>query len=85
MLTRYVDPRSERAAQRQLAVTRISAEHKWTFVVDVPDLFAEAFVIEKDSQRSSKSGGRALFNDEAASDKFTAEASPSDCEHTCHM
>src|SRR5712675_3614549 len=43
------------------------------FVVDVPDVFREAFVIEKDSNRFPKSGGwgYAVFNYEAASDKFT--------------
>jgi hypothetical protein len=45
------------------------------------------FVIEKDSKRFPKSGGwgYAVFNYEAASDKFTADAkSPSDCGHACH-
>ena len=48
-----------------------------TFVVDVPDVFTQAFVIEKDSKRFPKSGGwgYALFNYEAASDKFTADPS----------
>src|SRR5580693_1442347 len=58
-----------------------------TFAVDVPDVFSQAFVIEKDSKRFPKSGGwgYALFNYEAASDKFTADPSPSDCGHTCHL
>src|SRR5580692_8084427 len=57
------------------------------FVVDVPDVFAQAFVIEKDSKRFPKTGGwgYALFNYEAASDKFTADPSPSDCGHACHL
>jgi len=57
------------------------------FVVDVPDLFTQAFVMEKDSNRFTKSGGwgYALFNYEAASDKFSADPSPSDCGHTCHV
>ena len=58
------------------------------FVVDVPDVFTQAFVIEKDSKRFPKSGGwgYALFNYEAASDRFTADAnSPSDCGHSCHV
>src|SRR5256885_16044430 len=57
------------------------------FVVDVPDVFIQAFVIEKDSQRFPKSGGwgYALFNYEAASDRDTADAnSPSDCGNACH-
>src|SRR4030095_6039834 len=57
------------------------------FVVDVPDVFTQAFVIEKDAKRFPKSGGcgYALFNYDAPSDKFTADAnSPSDCGHACH-
>lgn len=57
------------------------------FVVDVPDVFTQAFVIEKDSQRFPKSGGwgYALFNYEAGSDSFAADPSPSDCGHACHV
>ncbi|WP_213807000.1 cytochrome P460 family protein [Granulicella sp. dw_53] len=57
------------------------------FVVDVPDIFSQAFVMEKDSKRFPKSGGwgYALFNYAAASDKFTADPSPSDCGHKCHV
>ena len=58
------------------------------FVVDVPDVFTQAFVIEKGSKRFPKSGGwgYALFNYEAASDKFTADPkSLSDCGNACHM
>src|SRR6266480_4634763 len=57
------------------------------FVVDVPDVFAQAFVMEKDSKKFPKSGGwgYAVFNYEAASDKFTADPkSLSDCGHACH-
>ena len=57
------------------------------FVVDVPDVFTQAFVIEKDSKRFPKSGGwgYALFNYEAASDKYTVDPkSPADCGHSCH-
>src|SRR5256885_4492363 len=57
------------------------------FAVDVPDVFTQAFVIEKDSNRFPKSGGwgYAVFNYEAASDKFTADPnSPSDFGHACH-
>ena len=45
------------------------------FVVDVPDVFNQAFVMEKDSKRFPNSGGwgYAVFNYEAASDKFTAD------------
>jgi Cytochrome P460 len=57
------------------------------FAVDVPDGFTQAFVIEKDSKRFPNSGGwgYALFNYDAASDMFSADAgSPSDCGHACH-
>ena len=57
------------------------------FVVDVPDVFTQAFLMEKDSKRFPKSGGwgYAVFNYEAASDKFTADAkSLSDCGFACH-
>ena len=57
------------------------------FVVDVPDVFKEAFVMEKDSKRFAKTGGwgYAVFNYDAASDKFTPDAkSPSDCGYACH-
>ncbi|MGC2416508.1 MAG: cytochrome P460 family protein, partial [Candidatus Acidiferrales bacterium] len=43
------------------------------FAVEVPDVFSQAFVMEKDSKRFSKSGGwgYAVFNYDPASDKFT--------------
>jgi hypothetical protein len=57
------------------------------FVVDVPDVFTQAFVIEKDSKRFPKSGGwgYALFNYDATSNKFAADPALSDCGHTCHV
>ena len=57
------------------------------FVVDVPDVFKQAFVMEKDSRKFPKSGGwgYALFNYDAASDTFAADPSPSDCGHACHV
>jgi hypothetical protein len=57
------------------------------FAVDVPDVFSQAFVMEKNSARFAKSGGwgYALFNYEAASDTFAADPSPSDCGHACHV
>src|ERR1700682_2174184 len=58
------------------------------FVVDVPDVFSQNFVMEKDSKRFPKSGGwgYAVFNYDAASDKFTAdEKSLADCGHSCHV
>jgi cytochrome P460 len=52
------------------------------FAVDVPDVFKQAFVMEKDSKRFPKTGGwgYAVFNYDAASDTFMADAkSLSDC------
>src|SRR2546430_15461306 len=45
------------------------------FVVDVPDVFTQAFVIEKDSKRFPKTGGwgYALFNYAAESRTFVAD------------
>ena len=57
------------------------------FVVDVPDVFSQAFVMEKDSKKFPKSGGwgYAVINYDAASDKYTADPkSPSDCGNACH-
>ena len=57
------------------------------FIVDVPDVFTQAFVMEKDSKKFPKSGGwgYALFNYEVASDNFTPDPkSLSDCGNTCH-
>ncbi|MGA3010255.1 MAG: cytochrome P460 family protein [Terracidiphilus sp.] len=57
------------------------------FAVDVPDVFKQAFVMEKDSKRFPKTGGwgYAVFNYDAASDKFTPDPkSLSDCGNTCH-
>src|ERR1700730_12187791 len=57
------------------------------FAVDVPGVFTQAFLMEKDSKRFPKSGGwgYAVFNYEAASDKFTDDAkSLSDCGSACH-
>jgi len=57
------------------------------FTVEVPDVFSQAFVMEKDSKRFPNTGGwgYAVFNYDAASDKFSADSkSPSDCGYACH-
>jgi hypothetical protein len=57
------------------------------FVLDVPDVFTQAFVMEKDSRRFPKTGGwgYAVFNYEAASGRFAADPkSLSDCGNACH-
>ncbi len=58
------------------------------FAVDVPDVFKQAFVMEKDSKRFPKTGGwgYAVFNYDAGPDKFTADPnSLADCGHSCHV
>ena len=57
------------------------------FVVDVPDYFTQAFLMEKDSKRFAKSGGwgYAVFNYDAKSDTFSPDAkSLSNCGFACH-
>jgi hypothetical protein len=57
------------------------------FAVDVPDVFTQAFVMEKDSKRFPKTGGwgYAVLNYDPVSGKFTADAkSFSDCGNACH-
>lgn len=58
------------------------------FVVDVPDVLKQVFVMEKDSKRFPKTTGGwgyAVFNFDAATDKFAADASSlSDCGNACH-
>ena len=58
------------------------------FDVDVADVLAQVFVMEKDSKRFPKNGGGsgyAVFNYDASSGKFSPDAkSPSDCGNACH-
>jgi hypothetical protein len=72
-------------------IVKLQWKHKKSteapFVVEVPDVFSQVFVMEKDSKRFSKSGGwgYAVFNYDAVSDKFSADPkSPSDCGYACH-
>jgi len=57
------------------------------FVVDVPDVFSQAFVMEKNSKKFPATGGwgYALFNYDAAAGKFSADPSPAYCGHSCHV
>jgi hypothetical protein len=58
------------------------------FVVDVPDVFKQAFVMEKDSKRFPRTGGwgYAVFNYDAASNKFSVDPTAhADCGNTCHV
>jgi len=57
------------------------------FAVDVPAVFKQAFVMEKDSKRFPESGGwgYAAFNYDEMSDKFSPDAnSPVDCGNACY-
>jgi len=58
------------------------------FDVDVPDVLAQVFVMEKDSKRFLKEDGGwgyAVFNYDATTDKFTPDAkSLSNCGTVCH-
>jgi hypothetical protein len=56
------------------------------FAVDVPDVFTQAFVIEKDSKRFPTTGGwgYALFNYDATTGAFAADAATADCGYACH-
>jgi hypothetical protein len=72
-------------------IVKLQWKHKKSteapFVVEVPDVFSQAFVMEKDSKRFAKSGGwgYAVFNYDPVSDKFSPDAkSPSDCGFACH-
>ena len=59
-----------------------------TFDAEVPDAFKQAFVMEKDSKRFPKTGGwgYAVFNYDAASNKFTPDpTSHADCGNSCHV
>jgi Cytochrome P460 len=57
------------------------------FVVDVPDVFTQAFVIEKDSNRFPTTGGwgYALFNYDATTGQFSVDPATADCGHSCHV
>ena len=72
-------------------IVKLQWKHKKSteapFVVEVPDVFSQAFVMEKDSKRFPKSGGwgYAVYNYDATSDKFTPDPkSLSDCGYACH-
>jgi hypothetical protein len=58
------------------------------FDVDVADVLAQVFVMEKDSKRFQNNGGGwgyAVFNYDAPSGKFSPDAkSASDCGNACH-
>src|SRR5271163_509525 len=58
------------------------------FVVDVPDIFKQVFVMEKDSKKFPKTGGwgYAVYNYDAATNKFSADPKAlRDCGQACHV
>jgi len=57
------------------------------FVVEVPDVPTQAFVMEKNSKRFPNTGGwgYAVFNHEVATGKMVADAAKADCGHVCHV
>jgi len=72
-------------------IVKLQWKHKKSteapFAVEVPDVFTQAFVMEKDSKRFAKSGGwgYAVFNYDPAADKFSPDPkSLSDCGYACH-
>ncbi|HEY1577108.1 MAG TPA: cytochrome P460 family protein [Terracidiphilus sp.] len=72
-------------------IVKLQWKHKKSteapFVVEVPDVFKQVFVMEKNSKRFPKTGGwgYAVFNYDAATDKFAPDpTSLSDCGNACH-
>ena len=57
------------------------------FVVEVPDVPTQAFVMQKDSKRFPTTGGwgYAVFNHDTATGKITADAAKADCGQVCHV
>lgn len=57
------------------------------FDVDVPDVFTQAFVIEKNSEKFPNTGGwgYAVFDYDAVTGQFMADAATADCGHSCHV
>ena len=58
-----------------------------TFDANVPDSFAEVFLMEKDSKRFPDSGGwgYAVFHYDPEADRFTPTDDPANCGHVCHV
>jgi len=56
------------------------------FDANVPDTFAEVFLMQKDSKRfpNSAGWGYGVFNYDPATDRFTPTADPTNCGHACH-
>ena len=72
-------------------IAKLQWKHKKSteapFDVEVPDVFSQVFVIEKDSKRfpDSAGWGYAVFNYDPKSDEFSADKTAlSNCGHACH-
>jgi hypothetical protein len=57
------------------------------FVVDVPDTYSQAFLMEKDSKRFPKTGGwgYAVFNYDPKAQTFSPDVALADCGQSCHV
>ena len=57
------------------------------FDANVPDTFAEVFLMQKDSKRFADSAGwgYGVFNYDAATGRFTPTADPTNCGNVCHL
>ena len=57
------------------------------FVVEVPDVPTQEFVMEKDSKQFPTTGGwgYAVFNHDVKTGRMTADAAKADCGQTCHV
>ena len=57
------------------------------FDANVPDTFAEVFLMQKDSKRFADSAGwgYAVFNYDPATVRFTPTADPTNCGNACHL
>ena len=93
MITAYKSgvPGSGQAFPDGSMIVKLQWTHKKSteapFVVEVPDVFKQVFVMQKDSKRFPNTGGwgYAVFNYDAASDKFAPDpTSLSDCGNACH-
>jgi hypothetical protein len=62
-------------------------EHGGPFVVDVPDVFTQAFVIEKDSKRFPKAadGDTRCSTTTPHPTSSRPIPAPQDCGHACHV
>jgi hypothetical protein len=72
-------------------IVKLQWKHKKSaeapFVVEVPDVPTQAFVMEKDSKRFPATGGwgYAVFNHDVATGTMAADAAKADCGHVCHV